>query len=76
MTTVDAIRAELVGQLTAAVQWTQTIEYLVAQGVDTFVEIGSGKVLTGLIKRSARNARLVNVSDLDSVQQFSAQEHS
>lgn len=76
LTTVDAIRTELVGQLTAAVQWTQTIEFLVAQGVDTFVEIGTGKVLTGLIKRSARNARLVNVSDLDSVQQFSAQEHS
>jgi [acyl-carrier-protein] S-malonyltransferase len=76
LATVDAMRSELVGQLTAAVQWTQTIEFLVAQGVDTFVEIGSGKVLTGLIKRSARNARLVNVNDLDSVQQFSAQEHS
>ena len=72
--TVKAIRDELVGQLTAAVQWTQTIEYLVAQGVDTFVEIGSGKVLTGLIKRSARSARLINVSDLASVQQFSGQE--
>jgi [acyl-carrier-protein] S-malonyltransferase len=76
LTSVDAIRTELVGQLTAAVQWTQTIEYLVAHGVDTFVEIGSGKVLTGLIKRSAKNARLVNVSDLGSVQQFSAPEHS
>jgi len=63
-----------VAQLTSAVQWTQTIEYLVAQGVDTFVEIGSGKVLTGLIKRSAKNARLVNVSDMGSVQQFSALE--
>jgi len=76
LTTIDAIRAELVAQLTSAVQWTQTIEYLVAQGVDTFVEIGSGKVLTGLIKRSAKNARLVNVSDMGSVQQFSALEQT
>ncbi|MEP7198733.1 MAG: ACP S-malonyltransferase, partial [Chloroflexota bacterium] len=50
---VDAIRTELVAQLTSAVQWTKTIEYMVAHGVDTFVEIGSGKVLTGLIKRIA-----------------------
>jgi [acyl-carrier-protein] S-malonyltransferase len=76
LASTDAIRAELSGQLTAAVQWTKTIEYLVAQGVDTFVEIGSGKVLTALIKRTAKNARLVNVGDLAGLQQFSAQENS
>lgn len=64
-----AIRAELVGQLTASVQWTRSIEYMAAHGVDTFVEVGPGKVLTGLIKRIARGARLVNIGDLASIQQ-------
>jgi len=74
--TVDEIRHELAAQLTSAVQWTQTVEYLVQQGVDTFVEIGSGKVLTGLIKRTAKQARLVNVNDLESLRQYTAGEHS
>lgn len=76
LASVAEIRHELVAQLTSAVQWTQTIEYLVQQGVDTFVEIGSGKVLTGLIKRTAKQARLINVGDLDSLRQYSAQEPS
>lgn len=69
---VDAIRAELVGQLTASVQWTRSIEYMAAQGVDTFIEIGPGKVLTGLNKRIARGARLLNIGDLASIQQAAA----
>ncbi len=48
-----AIRAELVGQLTTPVRWTETIRYLAAQGVTTFVELGSKDVLTSLIKRIA-----------------------
>jgi len=42
----------------------------VAEGVDTFVEIGPGSILTGLIKRIAPEARLVNVSDLAGVRAF------
>lgn len=76
LTTVEEVRHELVAQLTAAVQWTQTIEYLVQQGVDTFVEIGSGRVLTGLIKRTAKQARLVNVNDRESLRQYNAGEPS
>jgi [acyl-carrier-protein] S-malonyltransferase len=74
--TLQEIRDELTGQLTSAVQWTQSIEYMAAQGVDTFVEFGPGKVLTGLIKRTVKNARLVNVSDLASLQQYQTQEQS
>ena len=49
----QAIRAELVGQLTTPVRWTESIRYLAAQGVTTFIELGSKDVLTGLIKRIA-----------------------
>ncbi len=48
-----SIRAELVGQLTRPVRWTDTIRYLAAQGVAAFVELGSKDVLTGLLKRIA-----------------------
>jgi [acyl-carrier-protein] S-malonyltransferase len=49
----EAIRNELVSQLTTRVRWTETIQYLSAQGVTTFVELGSKDVLVGLIKRIA-----------------------
>ncbi len=49
------IREDLIAQLTARVRWTETIEYLKAQGVTTFVEIGSGDVLSGLVKRIDRS---------------------
>jgi [acyl-carrier-protein] S-malonyltransferase len=66
----EAVRRELVAQVTAPVRWIASVQRMVAEGVDTFVEIGPGSVLTGLIKRIAPSARLVNVSDMAGVQAF------
>ena len=66
----EDIRIELVTQVTAPVRWVASIQRMVAQGVDTFVEVGPGAVLTGLIKRIAPGARLINVSDLAGAQAF------
>ena len=66
----DAIREELVAQVTAPVRWIASVQRMVADGVDTFVEIGPGSVLTGLIKRIAPEARLVNINDLASIHKF------
>lgn len=66
----SALRAELVSQVTASVRWIASVERMAADGVDTFVEIGPGAVLTGLIRRIAPSARLVNVSDWESVCEF------
>jgi [acyl-carrier-protein] S-malonyltransferase len=60
--TVSALREELVTQVTAPVRWIASVQHMVDRGVDTFVEIGAGSVLTGLIKRIAPSARLVNVN--------------
>ncbi|HEY0211304.1 ACP S-malonyltransferase [Acerihabitans sp.] len=49
----DAIRLALVRQLYNPVRWTETVQYLAAQGVDQVLEVGPGKVLTGLTKRIA-----------------------
>jgi [acyl-carrier-protein] S-malonyltransferase len=63
----EAVKTELRNQLTSPVQWQRTIEYMVKQGVSTFIEIGPGKVLTGLVKRTSKEARLVNISDLATI---------
>lgn len=57
-----ALRDELARQLAAPVQWTRTVEYLVGQGVQTFVEVGPGQVLAGLIKRIAKGVVTLSVS--------------
>jgi len=56
LSTAEAVRADLEAQLTANVRWTQSIQAMLAAGVTTFVELGSGEVLTGLVKRIDRGA--------------------
>ena len=58
-----SIRAELVAQLTQCVRWTESIRYLLAQGMDTFIEIGPNDILTGLMRRIDRKARRFTVQD-------------
>ena len=64
------IRAELEQQLISPVRWTGSINYLIDQGVDTFVEVGPGEVLLGLIKRISRSSKRVkfdeNISQIHS----------
>lgn len=52
------IKANLVAQLTAPVRWTQTIQNMIADGADEFIEIGPGKVLQGLISKIARGTNV------------------
>lgn len=51
LNTVEDIRADLTAQLNARVRWTESVQWMLTQGVQTFVEIGAGSVLTGLLKR-------------------------
>ncbi|MFC1908341.1 ACP S-malonyltransferase [Chloroflexota bacterium] len=67
LTTTESVKTELLEQLSNCVQWQRSIEYMVDNGVDTFVEIGPGKVLTGLIKRINGEANLVNIGDTETV---------
>lgn len=71
LTNTAAIRDELVAQVTAPVRWIASVQRMAGMGVDTFVEVGPGSVLTGLIRRIAPDARLVNVNSMASVQSFS-----
>ena len=71
LNTTDLIKEELLQQLCNCVQWQRSIEYMVANGASTFIEIGPGKVLTGLIKRINRSVKLINIGDAESVKNTS-----
>jgi [acyl-carrier-protein] S-malonyltransferase len=63
ITTADGARAELVEHLTAGVDWVAAVERMTAAGVDAFVEVGPGRVLTGLIKRIVPTIETFPVDD-------------
>jgi [acyl-carrier-protein] S-malonyltransferase len=63
LATGDACRAELIDHLTAGVDWVRAVEGMAAAGVTTFIEVGPGRVLSGLIKRIAPDAEAVPLDD-------------
>jgi len=56
---VAHIKADLQAQLTSRVRWTESVQYMASQGINTFIEIGSGSVLGGLIKRIDRQVQVL-----------------
>ena len=68
MNTVDDIRHEMVAQLTSSVRWIESVEYMVAQGVTDFVEIGPKEVLTGLVRRINKSVTAVACGTVDGVE--------
>jgi len=63
------IKASLVRQLMAPVQWIKTIENMNRDGFTAFVEVGPGKVLNGLIKKISKDAVVANAGDVESIKQ-------
>lgn len=63
----DVIRAELMYQLCHSVQWKATIRYLEKQGVDTFIEIGPGNVLMGLIHQICPAAKCITIGTMEEI---------
>ena len=59
----DRSRNALIRQVTGAVKWEQSMRVLIAQGVQTFVEVGPGKVLCGLMRQIDRSKTCINVAD-------------
>ncbi len=67
-TSSEDFRAKMPKQIYSSVHWTQTIQKMVEDGVDTFIEIGPGKVLAGLNKKIAPEATVYNVFDKASLE--------
>jgi [acyl-carrier-protein] S-malonyltransferase len=60
----------LIEQVTGTVRWRECVNYLVTHGVDRLVEVGSGKVLSGLAKRIAKDTTAVSVGTPEDVKAF------
>ncbi len=73
LSTAAAVKTELRNQLTNPIQWQRTIEYIYNKRVPTFIEIGPGKVLTGLIRRINNEARTINLNDLESIKTLASE---
>ena len=67
-----AIRDALVRQVTGTVRWRESVAYMASQGVESFYEVGSGKVLTGLVKRIAAGASSAAIGSPEDVATFKA----
>jgi [acyl-carrier-protein] S-malonyltransferase len=70
----DEIRKLLVAQVCGAVRWRECMAFMHGAGVNMFVEVGAGKVLAGLVKRTAEGARSLNVGAPAEVENFSLSE--
>ena len=64
----DSIRSRLVEQVTNSVLWEESIRYLLAQGFTRFIELGPGTALGGFLKRIEKNATMLNVADITSLE--------
>ncbi len=63
----DRVCEALTQQVSSPVKWLQSIEHLIENGVETFVEVGSGKILSGLVRQIDRDVRCLNVEDSESL---------
>jgi [acyl-carrier-protein] S-malonyltransferase len=70
VTDAETIRRLLVEQVVSPVLWEDTVAWLVNEGVDTFVEIGSGTVLAGLIKKTDKSAKVYSINSLSAIDAF------
>ena len=72
ITTAQLVKEELLRQLCHGVQWQRSIEYMINNGVATFIEIGPGKVLSGLIKRINKKVKTLNIGDAQAIKNIKA----
>ena len=65
---IDEIKQLLIKQIESPVRWRESVEYMISKGTSTFVEIGPGKVLSGLIKRINKEVKVLNIDTLEDIQ--------
>ena len=66
----NEIKELLIKQIESPVKWRESVLYMIENGVKKFIEIGPGKVLSGLIKRIDRSAKLISINDVDDLEKI------
>jgi [acyl-carrier-protein] S-malonyltransferase len=64
---IQEIQADLAAQLTSRVRWTESIRHLIDAGINTFIELGTGSVLSGLVRRIDRSVTSLSVGEPESI---------
>ena len=64
----NIIKKLLIQQITSKVRWKESIEYMIKSGINEFVEIGPGKVLSGLVKRINKSVKVININSLEGIE--------
>ena len=68
--TVDKIKELLIKQITSRVKWRESVEFMISKGVNEFIEIGPGKVLSGLIRRINKEVNVFNINSTDDITNY------
>ena len=64
---VNKIKPLLIDQITSRVRWKESVNYMIKQGVEDFLEIGPGKVLSGLVKKINKNVKISNINSIEDI---------
>ena len=67
---IKRIKSLLVDQITSRVRWRESVDYMIIKGVTNFLEIGPGKVLSGLVKKINREVKITNISSIDDINSY------
>ena len=70
MTKAEDVRPLLEKQVSSSVRWQQSVETMLKNGVDTFIEIGPGKTLAGFIRKITRDVKVINIEKLEDIEKF------
>jgi [acyl-carrier-protein] S-malonyltransferase len=70
------LKSLLVKQVVSPVLWEDSVNWMIANGVDTFIELGSGTVLAGLIKKTSRDVKVFSIQTMDDIQAFKEAYHA
>ncbi|MGI5948105.1 MAG: ACP S-malonyltransferase [Lachnospiraceae bacterium] len=68
VTEADPIKRLLMEQVSSSVRWQQSVETMLKDGVDTFIEIGPGRTLAGFVKKISRDVKILNVGTLEDIE--------
>ena len=68
VTEAEDVKPLLERQVSSSVRWEQTMRMMLADGVDTFIEIGPGKTLAGFMKKIDRSVRVINIEKLEDIE--------
>ena len=66
----ETIKSLLIEQITTRVRWRESVNYMIQNGINKFIEIGPGKVLTGLVKKIDNNVDIKNINSIDDIENY------